>query len=105
MEDKYMSKFNLKGVTKEAVVGILLLVLALVNATLQMFGMSVLPINNEDVTNVVSMLFLIGTAAWGTWKNCNLTKASQEAQAITDMIKNGEILVDDVEEIIAKFKK
>ena len=105
MEDKIMSKFNLKGVTKEAVVGIILLVLALVNATLQMFGMNVLPINNEDVTNVVSMLFLIGTAAWNCWKNRNLTKASQEAQAITDMIKNGEILVDDVEDIITKFKK
>lgn len=105
MEDRIMSKLNLKGVTKEAVVGILLLVLALVNATLQMFGMNILPINNEDVTNVISMLFLIGTAAWNTYKNRNVTVASQAAQAITDMIKNGEILVDDVEEIIAKFKK
>lgn len=100
-----MRKLNLKGVTSEAITGILLLVLALFNATLQMFGYNVLPIVNEDIGNVVSIVFLIGTAFWNTWKNRNLTKASQEAQAITDMIKNGEILIEQVEDIIQKFKK
>ena len=33
-----------------------------------------------------------------------LTKASQEAQALTDMIKNGEILIDQIEDVIQKFK-
>lgn len=100
-----MKKLNFKGVTTEAVTGILLLVLALINAILQMLGYNVLPIANEDITNVVTIVFLIGTAAWNTWKNRNLTKASQEAQAITDMIKNGEILIDQVEDIIHKFKE
>ena len=36
-----MRKINLKGVTAEAVTGIALLVLALINAVLQMFGMNV----------------------------------------------------------------
>lgn len=100
-----MKKINLKGITAEAVTGILLLVLALINATLQMLGYNVLPIDNASITNVVSIAFLIVTAGYNTWKNRNITKASQEAQAITDMIKNGEILVDQVEDIIKKFKK
>lgn len=99
-----MKKLNLKGVTTEAVTGIALLVLALINAVLQMFGMNVLPIQNDDISNIVSVIFLIVTAAWNTWKNRNFTKASQEAQALTDMIKNGEILIDQIEDVIQKFK-
>lgn len=99
-----MRKINLKGVTAEAATGIALLVLALINAVLQMFGMNVLPIQNDDISNIVSVIFLIVTAAWNTWKNRNFTKASQEAQALTDMIKNGEILIDQIEDVIQKFK-
>lgn len=100
-----MKKINLKGVTTEAVTGILILLLALVNATLQMFGINALPIENEEVTNIVSTVFLIATALWNTWKNRNITTASQIAQNITDSIKNGEVLADDIDELIKKIKK
>ena len=100
-----MNKINLKGITTEAVTGILILLLALVNATLQMFGINTLPIENEEITNIVSTVFLIATALWNTWKNRNITTASQVAQNITDSIKNGELLVDDVDKLIKKIKK
>lgn len=100
-----MNKINLKGITAETVTGILILLLALVNATLQMFGINTLPIENEEVTNIVSTVFLIATALWNTWKNRNITTASQVAQNITDSIKNGELLVDDVDKLIKKIKK
>ena len=100
-----MNKINLKGITAETVTGILILLLALVNATLQMFGINTLPIENEEVTNIVSTVFLIATALWNTWKNRNITTASQIAQNITDSIKNGEVLADDIDELIKKIKK
>lgn len=100
-----MKNINLKGVTAEAVTGVLVLLLALVNATLQMFGINTLPIKNEEVTNIVSIVFLIATALWNTWKNRNITTASQIAQNITDSIKNGEVLADDIDELIKKIKK
>lgn len=100
-----MNKINLKGITAETVTGILILLLALVNATLQMFGINTLPIENEEVTNIVSTVFLIATALWNTWKNRNITTASQIAQNITDSIKNGEVLADDIDELLKKIKK
>lgn len=100
-----MNKINLKGVTKEAVTGILILLVALINAILQMFGIETLPINNEEVSTIISTIFLIVTALYNTWKNRNLTTASQTAQEITNAIKNGEILVEDVEVLINKIKK
>ena len=100
-----MNKINLKGITAETIAGILILLLALINATLQMFGINALPIENDEVTNIVSTVFLIATALWNTWKNRNITTASQIAQNITDSIKNGELLVDDVDKLIKKIKK
>ena len=100
-----MNKINLKGVSKEAVTGILILLVALINAILQMFGIETLPINNEEISTIISTIFLIVTALYNTWKNRNLTTASQTAQEITNAIKNGEILVEDVEVLINKIKK
>ena len=100
-----MNKINLKGVTSESVAGVLILLVALINAVLQIFDINILPITNEDVTNIVSTLFLIVTALWNTWKNRNITSASQVAQNITDAIKNGEILEEDVKKLINKIKE
>ena len=54
-----MKKINLKGITAENVTGIFILLVALINATLQMFGINILPISNEEVSNIVSTIFLI----------------------------------------------
>lgn len=100
-----MNKINLKGITSEAVTSVLILVVALINAVLQMLGINTLPIENEEISAIVSGIFLIGMALWNTWKNRNLTSASQEAQQITDAIKNGELLIEDVHALISKIKK
>ena len=99
-----MKKINLKGVTIEADVGVLILILALINAILQMYGKNVLPISNEEVSSIISTIFLIVTTLWNTWKNRNITVASQIAQNITDSIKNGELLADDIMFIVDKVK-
>ena len=99
-----MKNINLKGVTAEAITGVLVLLVALINAVLQMFGINTLPIENEEVTNIVSTVFLIATALWNTYKNRNISTAAQTAQQITDAIKSGEILVEDVNSLINKCK-
>ena len=100
-----MKNINLKGVNAETVTGVLILLVALINAVLQMFGINTLPIESDEVSNIISTIFLIATAFWNTYKNRNISTASQTAQQITDAIKNGEILVEDVNELINKCKK
>ena len=100
-----MNKINLKGVTSEAITNVFILVVALINAILQMLGVNTLPIENQEISAIVSGVFLMGTALWNTWKNRNVTEASQIAQQVTDMIKNGELLVEDVQALISKVKK
>lgn len=100
-----MKKINLKGITSEAITGVLILVVALINAIFQMLGINTLPIENENISAIVSGAFLVGTALWNTWKNRNVTSASQVSQQITDAIKNGELLIEDVQALISKVKK
>lgn len=100
-----MNKLNLKGVTKEAISGILILLLALVNAVLQMFGIETLPVENEEISTIISTVFLIVTALWNTWKNRNITTIAQEVQQIADAVRNGELLEEDIKELIQKIKK
>ena len=92
-----MNKINLKGVTTEAVTGVLILLVALVNAVLQMFGINTLPIANEDVSSIVSTVFLIVTTLYNVYKNRNISTASQVAQSVTDAIKSGELLIEEVD--------
>lgn len=99
-----MKKINLKGITSEAVINVALLALALVNAVLQMFGINTLPIENSDVSAIISGVFVVITALYNTWKNRNLSTASQIAQQVTDAIKNGEILAEDIQSAIDKCK-
>lgn len=99
-----MKKINLKGITAEAVINIALLALALINAVLQMFGINTLPIEDTDISAIISGVFVVVTALYNTWKNRNLSTASQIAQEVTDAIKNGEILVDDIKMAIDKCK-
>ena len=97
-----MKNINLKGVTTEAVTGVLILLVALVNAVLQMFGINTLPIANEDVSSIVSMVFLIVTTLYNVYKNRNISTASQVAQSVTDSIKSGELLIEEVDELLDK---
>lgn len=100
-----MNKINLKGVTSEAITGIAILVIALVNAILQMLGINTLPIENEEISAIISGVFLVGMALWNTWKNRNITTVAQEVQQIADAVKNGELLIEDVQALISKVKK
>lgn len=100
-----MNNINLKGITSEAITNVLMLVVALINAVFQMLDINTLPIENEEISAIVSGLFLAGTALWNTWKNRNITTVSQEVQQIADAVKNGELLIEDVHTLISKIKK
>ena len=100
-----MKKINLNGITAESVTGVLLLLVALINSVLQLVGINALPIENEEVAAIVSSIFIIVTSLWNTWKNRNLSTASLLAQSITDSLKNGEILEEDVRNLINKIRK
>ena len=100
-----MNKINFKGINAETVTGVFILLIALINAVLRMFGVDTIPIENEEISNIISTVFLIVSALWNAYKNRNIPTAAQTAQKVTDAIKSGVILAEDVDEIIEEGKK
>lgn len=67
------------------------LILALVNNCLTMAGHSPLPIEDEQLTELLSQVFVIVTALAAWWKNNSFTKAARTADEIMHDIKDGTI--------------
>lgn len=62
----------------------LVLLLALVNQALTMFGHPVLNIDDTTITQLVSLAWTAGSAIWCYWKDNDVTKrASQESQIVS----------------------
>jgi len=100
-----VKKINTSGITSESIIGVLLLLISLINAVLQILNIDTLPIENEEISAIISGVFLIVTSLWNTWKNRNISTASQLAQSITDSLKNGEILEEDIRKLITKIRR
>lgn len=99
-----MNKINWQGVASEAVTWVLILIVALVNAVLQMFGIRMLPIRDEEIADIVSAVFLIVSTVWNVWKNRNITTVAQKTQKIADAINAGDLPEEDVDDLIHKIK-
>ena len=59
----------------------LVLLLALVNQALTMFGHPVLNIDDTTITQLVSLAWTAGSAIWCYWKDNNVTKAARTKKA------------------------
>ncbi len=66
------------------------LVLALINQGLTMAGHSILPITDEQVNELLTLLATIVTSTWAWWKNNSFTQAAIEGDKVMTAIKAGE---------------
>lgn len=74
--------------TKGTLARTICLGLALGNMILKSTGHEVLPISDEQINNLVSELWVIGSAVWAWWKNNSITQEAIEADNIMKAKKN-----------------
>ncbi len=87
----------MRNVSTGTIIRTICLILALVNNCLTMAGHSPLPIEDEQLTNLLSQLFTIAASVWTWWKNNSFTQAAIVADEIMHDIKAGN--VEFVEEV------
>lgn len=75
---------------KETIIRTVLLVLALVNQCLTMSGHAILPISDEEVTELISLIFTIATSVWAWWKNNSFTQNAIQADDYLRELKKGD---------------
>lgn len=77
-------------VTAGTVARTIILVIALINQALVISGRSIINIADDDISQVVSLLFTIGAAILAWWKNNSFTANAIEADQYLSCLKNSD---------------
>lgn len=72
---------------KDTVIRTVVLALALINQVLESTGHSVIPISDDQVTEIISLTFTICASVWAWWKNNSFTASAKEADRFLKALK------------------
>lgn len=72
----------MKNISKGTIIRTAVLLLALVNQVLAMFGKSPIPIDDDTVTNLISAGCTVVTAGIAWWKNNSFTQKAIKADEL-----------------------
>jgi SPP1 family holin len=84
---------NLKGVSKDVWIRLLVLVLALVNQFLTASGMNPIAVSETELYSVLSGILMVGAALWNAWKNNSLTASAQQSDIMMQNLKEAAVKV------------
>ena len=77
-----------KEVKKDTIIRTAILLLAIINNGLALFGKSPLPIDNETIVAVISFIFTTASAIWTWWKNNSFTEDAIKADKYLKDLKD-----------------
>ncbi len=77
----------MKNVSKETILRTIVMLIALINQILTMFGINPLPFSNEQIYNILSAAATVVTTLWAWWKNNSFTKNAIEADKYLKKLK------------------
>ena len=75
-------------ITKDTIVRTVILLIALINQILTCFGINPLPIEDESLTQLISVGFTVVTSLWAWWKNNSFTPEAIQADKLMKELKD-----------------
>ena len=63
------------------------LIVALINQGLTVIGWSLIPITDDQIAEVITLVFTIGASLWAWWKNNSFTYEAKKADELLDSMK------------------
>lgn len=72
------------------IVRTIILIVALVNQVLSIIGKPVLPITDEQIEQIVTLVITIAAALWNWWKNNSYTGAAIEGDQLMNKLKKNQ---------------
>ena len=74
-------------INKETGIRLTVLILALINQALVIFGISPIPFTSAEIEAGVSVVFSVIATLWATWKNNDVTPEAHRATAHMNALK------------------
>ena len=75
---------------KETIIRTAILILALINNALTLFGKSPIPIDDETLSTLLSLIITTAAAVWAWWKNNSFTKHAIKADEYLEELRKSE---------------
>lgn len=79
---------NKEKITPGTIIRALCLILALVNLTLETMGKRIIPITDDQISELVTLVITIATSLVGFWKNNSFTQEAIIADGIMHDLKS-----------------
>lgn len=77
----------MKNVKVDTIIRTIVLIIALLNQGLAIFGKEILPITEDQAYQVLTLIATIATSVWAWWKNNSFTQNAIEADKLLDDLK------------------
>lgn len=74
-------------VKTETIIRTIVLILALANQVLAIYGKEKIPITEEEVYQLISLVVTIGSALWAWWKNNSFTQPALKADEYMEKLR------------------
>ena len=78
-----------KKVKPETIIRTIVLILALANQVLAIYGKQAIPITEDEVYQTVTLIVTVGSALWAWWKNNSFTRPAIEADEYMEKLREG----------------
>ena len=74
-------------VKTETIVRTIVLILALANQVLAIYGKDKIPVTEDEVYQLVTLIVTIGSAIWAWWKNNSFTQPAIKADEYMEQLR------------------
>lgn len=74
-------------IKKETIIRTIVLLLALANQVLAICGKNAIPITEDEVYQLVTLLVTIASTLWAWWKNNSFTQEALQADAYLEQLR------------------
>lgn len=71
----------------DTIIRTVVLIVALINQALTVAGKSLLPITDEQIAELITLVITIGASLWSWWKNNSFTKPAIQADEVLKRLK------------------
>ena len=80
---------------KDTIIRTAVLMLALTNQILEATGHSIIPISDEQLSELITLCFTISASLWAWWKNNSFTENAIKADQVLAKLNDGEAIDSD----------
>ena len=101
----FLEQINVKDIKASTYVSAVVLIFTMVNYVLNIMGKPVININENEIAAWVTAIVGVVGIIYSWYKNQSITKPAQVADDVMQILKNGKITLEELEDFVAKYSE